>query len=392
MAETIRGRCARVLGALLLVALAARAEASGARLRWTPSADLRVTGYHVYTRAAGHPYGAPVDVGRPAVQADGNMAYAVNGLNAGQTYYFVVTAYTAAPLESSFSGEIALGTTNPCIIDRCISPSACEIRAATDGSSCDDGLFCNGIAVCQGGTCHNGPAPSCDDGAACTVDHCDEALARCVHTARPACCTGDADCADNDSCTSNERCLAGSCVSAGSICPAASCTDAFCDPVGGCGLKPTPDGVTCESCGVLAPRRLIFSAHSLESGLHLSATFATDVTIDLARAGFTLEILGSGGTMLYSGTVPPEWFNSKRDGTRFRFLAAKDQIQTTNGITGVVLRQRHEEWSLTVRAASTDLSDALVEPPLAVTLLLGDLCMSDAQITCQSEISRAICR
>jgi hypothetical protein len=391
MAETIRGRSARVLGVLLLVALATRAEASGARLRWMPSADPRVTGYRVYTRTVGHAYGASVDAGRPAAQSDGSIAYVVSGLTGGQTYHFVVTAYGVAPLASGFSDELTLGTPNPCLVDHCTSPTTCDIRAAADGSSCDDGLFCNGIAVCEGGVCRNGPAPSCNDGVACTSDHCDEALARCVHVSQAGCCSSDADCIDNDACTSGERCVGGSCMSSNEFCVATSCAAAFCDPVSGCGLEPTPDGVTCDPCGVLEPRKLILGAQNEQGMLNLRATFDADTVVDPTTSGLTFEIADTSGTVFYSSTVPPDWFVSKHDGKKFRFAASANQVETTNGITGVVLRMRGSAWSLKVRAASSDLLDGLAQSQLALTLRIGEVCVSDTQLTCESASSRAIC-
>jgi hypothetical protein len=392
MAETIRGPCARVLGALLLVALATRAEASGARLRWVPSADPQVTGYRVYVRSAGHVYGAPIDAGRPGAQADGSIAYVVSGLTTGQTYYFAVTAYGVAPLQSAFSRELPLGTPNPCTVDRCTSSTACEIRAAADGSSCDDGLFCNGIAVCEGGACRNGPAPSCDDGVACTSDRCDEALERCVHVSQSGCCTSNDDCTDNDACTSGEGCYGGSCISTPEVCPAASCASAFCDPVAGCGLMPTPDGITCDACGVLRPRKIVVRASGEGGKLNLRASFDTDAIVDPATFGLLLEISNGSGEVLYSATVPRDSFLAKQDGTKFRFLASGDAPDSTNGITGALLRRRGGSWDLTVRAQSSDLINALEQSQLAATLSFGFLCMSDAELTCQIASSRVICR
>jgi MYXO-CTERM domain-containing protein len=46
---------------------------------------------------------------------------------------------------------------------------------ANDGVSCDDGLVCNGVATCSGGTCNAGTAPAClDDDDPCTVAECAE--------------------------------------------------------------------------------------------------------------------------------------------------------------------------------------------------------------------------
>lgn len=386
-----------LFGALFLVVLATQAEASGARIRWSASTDARVAGYHVYVRGAGTPYGAPLDAGRPAPAADGSLSYSVSGLTAGQSYFFAVTAYTAASstaasLESGFSGEIGLGTTNPCLIDRCTTPTSCEIRPAADGSSCDDGLFCNGIAVCSGGVCQNGPAPNCVDGVACTNDHCDEALARCVHVSIPGCCQSDADCADSDACTGGEHCVSGTCVSLGAVCPASSCADAFCDPRSGCGLMPTPDGVSCdEFCDVLVPRRLALGAFSGGATLNLRSTFQSGSAIDPSAAGFELEIADATGAVIYKATVPPDLFET-RGSTKFRYLAKADAV-LTGGISGIVLKQRKGAWALNVRAAAPALFDALGSPQIALTVRVGNACARDAQLACVGDSLRsARCR
>eukprot|EP00573_Skeletonema_grethae_P005131 CAMPEP_0201696978 /NCGR_PEP_ID=MMETSP0578-20130828/8914_1 /ASSEMBLY_ACC=CAM_ASM_000663 /TAXON_ID=267565 /ORGANISM="Skeletonema grethea, Strain CCMP 1804" /LENGTH=628 /DNA_ID=CAMNT_0048183025 /DNA_START=80 /DNA_END=1963 /DNA_ORIENTATION=+ len=52
-------------------------------------------------------------------------------------------------------------------------------EACTTDSDCDDGVFCNGVEVCDAGTCKRGPAVTCDDGLACTIDTCNEATDTC---------------------------------------------------------------------------------------------------------------------------------------------------------------------------------------------------------------------
>jgi len=392
MAETIRRPWAPILGALLLIACAARAEASSARVRWSPSTDPQVTGYRVWVRAAGSPYGSGTDVGRPATQSDGSLQYVVSGLNASQTYYFAVTAYGAPPLVSTFTRELPLGTPNPCTVDRCSTTTSCEIRAAADGSSCDDGSFCNGIAVCQAGTCQKGTPPDCDDGVPCTDDSCDDSLARCVHTGRPNCCTTSADCVDDDACTGSERCYAGSCSSAPAVCPAASCTSAFCDPVSGCGLMPTPDGISCDACGVLKPKNVVIGMGGGEGKLNLKATFATDAVVDPATFGMLLEIADASGNVVYSAAVSRDLFAAKPGGTKFRFLGIHDGSNTTNGITGALLKLRGGSWTLTIRANAPDLANALGQERLSATLSFGFLCMSDANLGCSIQSSRSICK
>ncbi|HXU10955.1 MAG TPA: FG-GAP-like repeat-containing protein [Candidatus Binatia bacterium] len=48
-----------------------------------------------------------------------------------------------------------------------LRPSTCFAQ-----SECDDGIFCNGVESCGGGSCHAGTPPSCDDGDVCTEDLC----------------------------------------------------------------------------------------------------------------------------------------------------------------------------------------------------------------------------
>lgn len=384
----------RVLGALLMVALAARAEAGGARIRWGASTDPRVTGYHVYVRHAGAAYGAALDAGRPAPAADGSIAYVVNGLTAGQPYYFAVTAYTATALESGLSQEAALGSTNPCAIDRCTTPTSCDIRLAADGSTCDDGLFCNGIAVCQGGVCKNGVAPSCSDGVACTADHCDDVLARCMHVAQPGCCQTDADCRDTDACTSGERCVAGTCVSVAAICPASVCAAAFCDPQSGCGLMPTPDGVSCEEfCDVLEPKRFVLRNDVTAAIFNLRATFRTNGVIDPTYTGLTFDVADATGAVVYHAAVPAARIMAKPDHTVFHVATAKDGGLATGGILAVTLKMKRGVWALIIRGSAPDLLHALGQPTLALTVGFDPTCVRNTQISCTGDPTRsAACR
>ena len=46
-------------------------------------------------------------------------------------------------------------------------------------SDCDDGVFCNGVEVCNAGKCRSGTPVSCDDGIACTLDICNEDSQQC---------------------------------------------------------------------------------------------------------------------------------------------------------------------------------------------------------------------
>ena len=136
---------------LLLVGMSARdARAVGARLRWQPIDDVEAAGYRVYMRTAGTPYGEGIDVGTPDVEPDGAMSQVVHDLAEGGTYYFAVTAYDAGQHESEFDGELALGPTEPCVIDSCTSRTSCEFGIRPDGVPCQGPAPCG---VCAAATC-----------------------------------------------------------------------------------------------------------------------------------------------------------------------------------------------------------------------------------------------
>lgn len=146
--RNLRISCRRRLGrrpivlALAFVAVALSdtyAHAYQARVRWIPSKDPSVIGYRIYVREGFRTYPAPVYAGKPPLEAYGTMSWVVGGLTSGRTYYFAVSAYSSK-LEGSLSGEIAIGHTDPCVIDRCFTRTSCEFGIRDDGASCGDGL------------------------------------------------------------------------------------------------------------------------------------------------------------------------------------------------------------------------------------------------------------
>lgn len=62
---------------------------------------------------------------------------------------------------------------NPCNTEHCVS-GECVFEPVLEGTSCDDGNVCNGVARCDGaGRCAAGRPPELDDRNACTTDSCD---------------------------------------------------------------------------------------------------------------------------------------------------------------------------------------------------------------------------
>jgi len=79
-------------------------------------------------------------------------------------------------------------------------------------SDCDDGLFCNGLESCAGGSCQPGADP-------CPGEFCDESADRCVE------CLGNEDCRDGLFCNGAESCVGGSCQTGADPCPGEFCDE-----------------------------------------------------------------------------------------------------------------------------------------------------------------------
>ncbi len=121
---------------------------------------------------------------------------------------------------------------------------------------CDDGLVCNGLETCVGGSCVPGPPVFCDDGVDCTDDRCTEASGGCEFIpgicpdgtmCDPATgcisrdCMTPRDCDDGFACNGFEDCDDGTCVPGpppfcddGIPCTLDECSEA----AGGCASRP----------------------------------------------------------------------------------------------------------------------------------------------------------
>jgi len=103
----------------------------------------------------------------------------------------------------------------------------CLSQPKVDGTSCDDGLYCNVGETCQSGVCTGGATRDCDDFDICTTDSCNEATDSCEHS--PAAADGTL-CDDGLYCTVNDVCTSGMCGGEARDCSdVVACTIDSCD-------------------------------------------------------------------------------------------------------------------------------------------------------------------
>jgi hypothetical protein len=100
-----------VPAALLVLVLSAPALAGDVTLAWDANTEADLAGYKIYFGTASRSYGAPIVIGT-------QTTYTITGLASG-TYYFAVTAYNTAGLESSFSNEVSATITGVPTASRC---------------------------------------------------------------------------------------------------------------------------------------------------------------------------------------------------------------------------------------------------------------------------------
>ncbi len=121
---------------------------------------------------------------------------------------------------------------------------------ATD-ADCDNGVYCDGTERCPYGFCQPGARVLCDDGAACTLDSCNEDTDGCDHAVDASACD-DANPCTVDGCDT----AANACTHEETACDDANeCTLDTCDTsTGDCNHAATPsacddsNGCTADSC------------------------------------------------------------------------------------------------------------------------------------------------
>ena len=123
---------------------------------------------------------------------------------------------------------------------------SCVKQPKSDGTLCDDGLYCTIMDTCTAGVC-GGADRDCSSAAdQCNTGTCDDTADACV----PSPILNGTMCDDGQYCTVNDVCTNGACT-AGTPrqCGAAggSCRDGVCDEAtDSCTGDPVPDGTSCD--------------------------------------------------------------------------------------------------------------------------------------------------
>lgn len=353
----------RALAGLVLLCAtfgaAALASAATARVTWLPRGGT-VSGYSIYVRNAFAPYGtaAPVWTGNPTPAGDGSMAATVTFTPATSgTNYFTVVANNPNG-ESGLSGELPIGTVNPCRNDSCTTKTLCDFSNAQNGSSCDDGIFCNGPELCSNGVCDTSASRNCSDGVACTVDACDDANGRCTHDGPPGCCLA---------CDSGDPCLADACAQG-------DCTANAGEPI------------TVNRLRLLNKR----------SNIKLAAkgTFDGGAMLDPTQTGVDVELRTPDGAVVYVASIAAGAIRAGATGGRYRFSASHaDDTPQGNGLTRLDFRYKHDQWLVTAKGETTELLDAFLEPTLTWVIKFGDAsCVRRMDMACDQTDTKSICR
>lgn len=163
----------------------------------------------------------------------------------------------------------------PCTVDGC-DEGADTCTHSPNDAACSNNLFCDGSETCDPiNGCVSGPAPNCSDGVDCTLDSCNEAIDACVHGPSDAFCADGVFCNGVEVCDPINGCQTGppvncddgigctvdDCNESTRLCTNAPddvlCDDSFfctgaerCDPLAGCVAGTPPNCADAVDCTV----------------------------------------------------------------------------------------------------------------------------------------------
>ncbi len=277
----------------------------------------------------------------------------------------------------------------PCTIDVCDNDAE-QIHHFPDDTSCDNGLFCDGVEICNPVLgCQDGPNPNCEDYNPCTVNKCDELVQACdfhdhvQHCSWP--CDGDHtyDAGDDD-CGYDDACVGGAGATAGSCQPicGASCYVARAIPPNDPELAqtiPDNDEVSCveRTLTLALPPNLRF-VERVEARVQVSHTSIVDLRVSLTDPdGYTVKMWENAGGSRddFANTFEQSWADTYRPMCAFRgdvpsgdwLLRVCDVLPQSQGTL--------DDWTLYVKGSETDTNlgdrcdNALAMNPEAGTVI-----------------------
>lgn len=117
---------------------------------------------------------------------------------------------TCDPVLDCRPGTPPCGDAIPCTIDECVEDMGGACIYTPDDSVCDDGFFCNGAETCDVFVgCLPGSDPCPPDGVDCTIDGCDESADVCFHTPDHGSCQNGLFCDGMEICDPMQGCIDG---------------------------------------------------------------------------------------------------------------------------------------------------------------------------------------
>lgn len=167
----------------------------------------------------------------------------VDGIVATLTFTAIdegVTSITFRPDADPFFTKLTVAADNTTIF-----PITTD--SATITSTCDDGLYCNGLETFVSDSCQAGTPPDCSTLTdQCNDGVCNEDIDACE--AQPV--NEGGDCDDDDLCTETDVCTAGVCAGTDVDCSHLddACNVGTCNPAdGSCEAVPTNEGGSCDN-------------------------------------------------------------------------------------------------------------------------------------------------
>ncbi len=137
---------------------------------------------------------------------------------------------------------------NVCTTDVCHLEGRVCYYTFNNGYLCDDGEFCNGIEICEMGSCAAGAAVVCTDPNPCVEGHCDEVTEACAWSR----IDDHTTCDNGYFCDGTDECIEGTCTPLYDVtCNDSSpCTQDSCDwDANACAHVPVAVGTDWISCG-----------------------------------------------------------------------------------------------------------------------------------------------